>query len=149
MLLALCLVLGTAGCGDDGSSAPTTEEMRGIWHNEDSGTNRVFVFRMHDETNAELVGKTNVYMLYVYPVGDASVLVQTGTYVVDYRLVNDGNADVMTDALVTQVLWDDNGSLTGQEFGNPIDNWDGVSFTLGNTSGPGGNRDYVRVDAIP
>ena len=103
IMMCVAAFIAAAGCSSDGTDIPTTEELHGIWGNDDGTMNRVFVFRMQDATHAELAGKTNVYMLHFYPVGDPSVVVQTGTYSVEERLLNEGGGQVTADALVTRV----------------------------------------------
>jgi hypothetical protein len=135
ILAATLLTLGAA-CTAEEDSGPTTEELRGIWVSVEGGVNHVMVFRMQDGSHAELIGKTNVVMVYEYPVGSSDAVVLTGTY----------EADAMGDSVITQVLWDEAGQLDGSELVEPVTEWDGI--TLGLDHG-GAVRVYDRADAMP
>ena len=143
ILFTAAVLLVATACGTD-DSGPSTESLRGIWHHEGGGTNRVFVFRMQDSSHPALVGETDVYMFYSYEVGGSATLRVVGTYQVEERPLDDGGEQVRAEALVTRVLWSEI-AAPSTEVVNAIREWNGDSFILAGAGDP----NYIRVDAIP
>ena len=138
--LAVSLVLFAlaplVGCDTDAAD-PTEDDLVGLWVNVDSGTVRAFDFAAASDSPG-LAGKPYVYTLYSYPEGQAAVVVQRGHYAVKYgRLVTS----------VVQAPLDP--SQVGQDYGNDLLSWSSSSFTLGNTSGPGGRRVFASASSLP
>lgn len=125
---------------------PEAEDLHGAWESTDATTHRIMVFAAADDERPELAGRTNVYRIYTAPVGSDPILAQTGEYGVEVRLLNVGNDQVETEALVTRVLWDSQGLYTGGEYGNPIVDYDGATFTIGGVSSETGERTYEATD---
>lgn len=128
------------------TDVPETEDLHGAWESVDADMHRIMVFAAADDELPELAGRTNVYRMYNSAVGADPILVQTGEYSVSVRLLNVGDEQVETEALITRVLWDSQGLYTGGEYGNPIVDYDGASLTIGGVSSETGERTYEATD---
>ncbi|TNF30119.1 MAG: hypothetical protein EP329_14180 [Deltaproteobacteria bacterium] len=142
MLRALAvslLLLGLApyaGC-DAAAGDPTEDDLVGLWVNVDAGTVRAFEF-VAASSDPALASKPYAYTLYSYAEGQGAVVVQRGHYAVKYgRLVTS----------VVEAPLDP--SQAGKDYGNDLLAWSDRAFTLGNTSGPNGERVFTRAAGLP
>lgn len=125
--------MSLAGCG---SAEVIPADLYGMWANEDAGTWRVFDFADSSD-EAELAGRSPVFILYAYSDGTEATQVQRGEY------------DIVTPDLVTTVLWTPDGANVGESFANEIMDLRADTLTLESSSAASGVRVFDRVDTLP
>lgn len=126
-VIAFALVTLAAACDSGDASAPTADELEGLWVNVDQGTVRGF----------EFASTARTYELYFYQDGAAPVLNQSGSY------------EVRAGRLVTHVASSVDPSIVNQSFGNDLLGFTGSTFTLQSDSAASGRRVFTRADALP
>lgn len=153
-LLALLSVLGLAtACADDAADGgvgvvPTVGELRGIWANIEADEVRAWEFYGSSDDYADLAGKTNVYIVWRYGVGQPPAIAQRGTYA------------IVDGTLRTKPVWDtwypcDANWVgvcptgVGKEFSNAIVAFTDKKLRLQSDTAASGERAYERVQACP
>lgn len=138
-------------CGP--TAPPDAAALYGLWANEDAGTWRVWRFEPADtDGDADLVGATDVYHVFLYADGADATEVQQGTYgVADDVVVTEGGrrSSERDGVLVTTVTASADGAGVGSTFGDPFSAWTGDAFTIRSPSAPSGRRTYEAVAALP
>jgi hypothetical protein len=137
-LLPLLLV----GC----STLPKESELTGFWSSLEMGTVRAFEFGP-DLDDEELTGVELGYRLYVYEGGRNERVVQTGTF--ETVSSADVNGESLKDALVLQVLWDQEPSIIGSQIGYEVVDFTGSQLFLSVSTAPDGVRSYLAVEELP
>ena len=127
----MVMVVALAGC------APEAADLYGLWVTVDEGEVRGLEMGAYE---GPVEGPIHGYKFYRYAEGEDSAEVQRGSYDV---LEGDGPE------LVTTVEWDIDGSLIGQDFGNPIRGHSGKKLKLEVDETTGATRTYRAEDALP
>ncbi len=123
-----------ASCSD---GPITTEDMYGIWVNDDDGFHRVIECMEADESDPDLAGESPVYRVYDYDFMAAPEVLQEGWY------------EVQKDDWLTHPLWATDASLLGNTYSNHVYWLIGDEMMIESASAESGKRKYVRVDELP
>ncbi|MCB9738587.1 MAG: hypothetical protein H6747_04905 [Deltaproteobacteria bacterium] len=153
LLAALALVGLVTACADEGADGgagvvPTSGELHGIWANIEDDEVRAWVFSASNDEYDDLAGKSGVYVVWKYTLGQPQTLEQRGTYA------------IVDGALRTKPVWDlwypcdvnwigACPSGVGKEFSNEIRAFTKEKLRLQSSTATSGERVYNRVQACP